>query len=45
MNNVLFTMLSCKQEWTSSCMSTATLIIKTVTSCIATYKFIKMNIT
>ena len=38
MNNVLFTMLRCKQEWTCSCMSTATLIIKTVTSCIATYK-------
>ena len=34
MNNILFAMLRCKQEWTCSCMSTATLIIKTVTSCI-----------
>ena len=37
-NNVLFTMLRCKQEWTCSCMSTATLIMKTEISCIATYK-------
>ena len=36
-------MLRCKQEWTFSCMSTATLIIKTVTSCIATYKSNKIE--
>ena len=36
-NNVLFIMLRCKQEWTCSCMSTATLIMKTEISCIATF--------
>ena len=34
-----------KQEWTCSCISTATLIIKTEISCIATYKSMKLNIT